>query len=406
MALCVLLVSLLWVVPPVSRAQGDPSASTTPSIESTPNAGAVLSEANRVLDEARSTMDTVGFVLSFFEVAGVVIGVLLAAGTFAGFRTIQEYRGELNRARIELKELSEVLKKDTDTAKETLRATEERINQSLDEIKRRGDDAIRAIALMELGAGQMKERNLAAAQRAFEQAYALDPDNQAINYYLGELFIQQRNLEKAIEYLDRSGTEYPPTEAAMAYALRLIGERQTDPVVRNQYFAEAERHFIHALQIDGQVRDANNESVWGVLGGLYRRQGRIDDAIRSYQRAEEITPESSYPVVNLALLHSLKGDRERAMHYFKIVSARSMRILDGNPFDYWARFNVITAQIAMGEWDAALKNLDVLMINPPEKGPMESLMEGLRIAGHMTNDKARLEGVIRRVEAVMEAPNA
>lgn len=36
---------------------------------------------------------------------------------------------------------------------------------------------------------------------------------------------------------------------------------------------------------------------------------------------------------------------------------------------------------------------------------MESLMEGLRIAGNMTNDKARLEGVIRRVEAVMEAPN-
>ena len=92
--------------------------------------------------------------------------------------------------------------------------------------------AIRALSLLQLGEQQLKVRNIQSALRTYQEAYALDPDNPATNYYLGYLYTETRQIEKGIGHLKRALTQneqYPPAEAALAYALRLQADKMTDP---------------------------------------------------------------------------------------------------------------------------------------------------------------------------------
>ena len=80
----------------------------------------------------------------------------------------------------------------------------------------------------------------------------------------------------------------------------LPGAVPTDINERNRYYAQAERRFLEALKIDPRVRNIQGESVYGMLGSLYRSQGRIQDAVRCFEEAERVTPHNTYPVINQA----------------------------------------------------------------------------------------------------------
>src|SRR5215813_11470488 len=77
--------------------------------------------------------------------------------------------------------------------------------------------AIRALSLLQLGEQQLEAKNSQSALRTYQEAYALDPDNPATNYFLGYLYTENRQIEKGIEHLKRALTQneqYPPAEAA------------------------------------------------------------------------------------------------------------------------------------------------------------------------------------------------
>ncbi|MCE7947653.1 MAG: hypothetical protein DYG88_09520 [Chloroflexi bacterium CFX4] len=399
-AACLLIMAALLALPmPVSHAQDGATPTPIPAEEA-------LRAAEEALKEAQRATDAVSFVLNFFEVAGVLIGLLLAAGTFAGFRTIGEYRGELKRARQELEEQRAEFTRSRQAAEQTLRDIEQRITGSLADVQQRGEYAARAGALMQLGVQQMEAHNYRAALHTFEEARALDPNNRAVNYYLGELYIQQRDLERAIELLRASGTEYPPAEAALGFALRLQAERHADPNTRNRLYAQAEQHFLNALEHDPQARDINGASFYATLGGLYRRQGRVEDAIRAYEAATHVTPHSSYPFNNLAMLYLMQGKLREADQAFQKSARTAARVIDGDPFDHWARFDMITAQVATGEYDSALRQLDLLAESPPSVGALESLLSGLEAVQSSARGTAVSEQVIGRLQEIIAQQRA
>ncbi len=401
-AACVLLGAALFLVPtPATFAQEDVTPTPTPIPSDD-----VLKAAGEALKEAQRATDAVSFVLNFFEVAGVLIGLLLAAGTFAGFRTIGEYRGELKKARQELEEQRAEFARSRQTAEQTLRDIEQRITSSLADVQQRGEYATRAGALMQLGVQQMEAHNYRAALNTFEEARALDPDNRAVNYYLGELYIQQRELERAIELLRASGTEYPPAEAALGFALRLQAERHSDPNTRNRLYAQAEQHFLNALENDPQARDINGASFYATLGGLYRRQGRVEDAIRAYEAATHVTPHSSYPFNNLAMLYLMQGKLREADQAFQKSARTAARVIDGDPFDHWARFDMITAQVATGEYDSAARQLDLLAESLPSIGALESLLSGLEAVQSSARGTDQSEQVIARLQEIITQQRA
>lgn len=396
-AICT-VVLIVAVAPPLpASAQGGPTQTPPP-----PGAEEVLREARAALEAAGNAQNTVDFVLGFFEVAGVVITLLLGVATIAGVRTLAEYRSELNKARIELNAMRQELKADTEKASTIFRDIEARINESIAAIKQRGEDTIRAVELLQLGEQQMESRNWRAALRTFEQALKYDSQNRATNYFLGELYIQQRDLDRGLKHLRTSGTDFPPAEAAMAYALRLLGDQQKDLNERNRYYAEAEQHFINALNNDPQVRDIGGESFYGVLGGLYRRQGRISDAIRCYREAEKLTPQSSYPVNNLAMLYLIQGDLQQADRYYSKAKGMAAQTLNNNPSDYWPRFDLITALAALGEFDEAKYHLNIILDNPPGVGPMESLLEGFKVIERTTRNSPQIGQIMEKLQAGIE----
>ncbi len=363
-----------------------------------------IARAERTTDAANRAVDMVNTILQFLQVAGLIIGVLLALIASAGIKTIFDYRTNLDKARDEMNNMRDLLKAEMDEAASTLKTFESRLEAELATVRAQGNQAIRALALFDMGKQQMEAKNMKAALKTFNESYKLDPDNRATNYFLGEIYIQQRELTKGIEHLGRAklGGEYPPADAALAVALRLRGDQETDPIERSRYYAQGEDLFLHALKTDPALTDIYGESVYGSLGGLYRRQGRIEDAIRAYEQAERTTPNNSYPINNLAMLHAMNGATQAAQGYFMRAIAMSQRMLETNPTDYWARFDLVTAQMALGEADKALDQFRLALPEIHTVGPLDTLMNGMNILRTTPAPPEGIERLISEIEAAIE----
>jgi tetratricopeptide (TPR) repeat protein len=377
----------------------------------------VLAEAERTADKAANAVETVSLILNFFQVAGLVAATLVGIAALAGVRTINEYRADLREARERVDEMLTDFEQRINTrlneveqVSQSMAAYRAGIEAEVDEVRTRGDNAIRALTLVQLGEQQMHDRNWRAAQRTFEEAFALDPANRAVNYFLGELYLMKRDLEKGEQRLraaQASGEIYPPAEAALAYALRLQGDLQENLDERNRYYAQAERRFLEAVRADHYARDINGESVYGMLARLYWRQGRIEDALRCYHEAETITPHSSFAPTELGLLHYAQGDERTAREYFQRAIDLARQRLEGSPTNYWARYNLSVSLAATGDTNQALRELDLLLATPHSTGPLQSFLGGFRTLYTCPNPPRDADRMVERVmRAIQYAGNS
>src|SRR5258708_4456774 len=372
----------------IVHAQGPtvtPLPNPTTNAPTVSSADAVLAEARRIDADAAQSVTTVNTMLSFIQVLGLLVTAgavpLIVAALAIGARTINQYRHELARVNKESTLLGDQLKQARDELQvaqseladmrsqiirevteriENLSQVETHMNETTQAMLHQGETAILALALLQLGRQQVSSGNLDTALQLLTEAHELDPNSPATNYFLGDVYIRLGEADKGIEYLGHAmrDKEYMPMEAALAYALRMKGDQETDPNKRNRYYAQAEERFLKILEKSPHLLDINGEALAGSLGGLYRRENRLADAIRSYEQASAVTPDSSYPVSKLAILYALQGNQVRATAYFQRTILLASRELDGDPFDTWARFDMITAQVALGKVDEALKTLD------------------------------------------------
>ncbi len=322
--------------------------------------------ANNVVNNANNAVNTVNLLLNFVQAAslfgGVLASVFAILGARVGSRTLSDYREELTKAYNELKEFRSGLNTETEQA------------------RIQADKAIRALALMQLGEQQLERRNIKGALQLYKQAFDLDPDNRAANYFLGELYVQDKQLDKGIEHLQRSlaaDYDYAPAEAALGYALRLQADRANDPLKRDEGYAKAEGCFLKALQVDPMALDIHGESIQAVLGGLYKRQGRIDKAIYRYEEARKVTPDKSYPVGNLANLYFSRGNLDKALPDFEQTLRMSSLSLDMNPQDYWARLDRVTALLVLSRADEAKADLEIVLQQVTTTSPLETALAEL-----------------------------
>src|SRR5689334_7767064 len=99
------ILSAVFIQPTTVAAQqpqGTPQQ--VPTSQPAPNADDILAQAQRANDSAGKAVDSVNLILGFIQVAGIIIGGLIAATgallTAAGIRTLREYSGELSKARV------------------------------------------------------------------------------------------------------------------------------------------------------------------------------------------------------------------------------------------------------------------------------------------------------------------
>jgi tetratricopeptide (TPR) repeat protein len=288
-----------------------------------------VESAESILARANEAVGFADSILSFLEGASVVVGAGLAVGAWM-LRTSIQNQVEETHEFVERTEAAFAARE------ERLDRLEERLTARLDDmvartqkdiadVQRQAHDSFRVLSMLVLAEQQVRAHNIDTAIRTLQTAHQLEPDNQASNYLLGYLYTSRKEFDLAIDHLEhalRIEADFAPAIAALGLALRRKGdsipvpERQTE---RDQLWAQAEDRLLEALRRDSRLTDADGESYYGTLGGLYRRQDRYDAAIRAYEQAQQVTPNSSYPIINLASLNKHQGKDDEAAHYFRRV---------------------------------------------------------------------------------------
>jgi tetratricopeptide (TPR) repeat protein len=240
-----------------------------------------------------------------------------------------------------------------------LAEAEARIDRMIDErLARVHEDAEKArrqsaaLATFSLAEQLLREKNIDAALHACEEAYELDPSNYANNYLYGTLLIEKGDLETAITRLEEAlsiDADFVPAIAALGLANRRAGDLLDDRRRMNEVYNIAEARLLEALQLDPVLLTPDGESYYGTLGSLYRRQGRIEDALDTYRRAADVTPQRSYPFVNLAMLYLSQGKEQLSDQNLLIAERNAQRKLADTPADYWALYDLALVTMLRNE---------------------------------------------------------
>ena len=139
--------------------------------------------------------------------------------------------------------------------------------------------------------------------KALEEAFKLDRDNYELSFFLGEMFFNDGNLDRAKHYLERTLEVQPDHfDAAVFYGV-LLHERQD--------LKGAERWLRRAIQI-------SQESFlpYFSLGAIYARKGKLLRAQKFLEKAIQIEqlPQAYYL---LGTIFYDKGQLERAIKSFQ-----------------------------------------------------------------------------------------
>lgn len=372
-----------------------------------------IDQAEAILERANEATAFADSILSFLEGASVVVGAALAVGAWMLRNSIQKQIDatsvfiEQTEARFEARE------KRLDELEVTLTARLDKMvtdtGLEISRVQQQAQDSFRVLSLLVLAEQQVRAHNIDTAIRTLQAAYDLAPNNQATNYLLGYLFTTRKQFDDAITRLEcalEADPEFAPAIAALGLALRRKGDVITDEgqiTERNTLWAQAEIKLLEALSLDSRLTDAEGESYYGTLGGLYRRQRRYDDALRAYELARQVTPNSSYPIINLATLYAHKGDMGNACPYFEMVVKTAELKLDDDPLDYWTRADYAQANLVLGDTKKALEQLHMLLDQGPERYVLETVRSGLRFLNESPTPIDGLDDMLRVLDQVLDA---
>lgn len=403
-----------------------------------------LDEIRDVKDEANSAANAADVILSFIEggsillVALVSVAVIVFGGSIQDvreqlnesiaaadkrFKTTEERIGELMndiRAQVEasiaegqnrvhesearMKVLTEQIEASIDETEQTVDNLHTIVEQAVESAKQEASNSFRVLSLLLLAEQQVRARNHKTAISTLMEAYQIDPNNQTTNYLLGYLYVGRKDFETAIEHLERAlqiDPNFAPALAAMGLAQRRMGDALRDEeydMRRRELWAQAELNLVRALSADPTLIDADNESYFGTLGGLYRRQGRNEEAMRAYEDAVKITPNNSYPVGNLAMLYKKLGHEEKAQEMYRRAIEISEAILDDQPGDTWARFDLAQALLVTGQKRKALEQYRNVIGRVTETGPLETAVSGLEFLMDVPSPIDGLDEVIKLIQ--------
>jgi tetratricopeptide (TPR) repeat protein len=237
------------------------------------NAESVVSNADNAVN---TTNNLLGIVVGALGIGGILLVLIAILGFRALFNTLREMRGDLEKTRGELDEMLTGVRNNAKAVRE------------------QSDRAVQALAYMQLGEQQLDRGNHHGALQLYEQAYQLDPNNQATSYFLGELYVEENQIDKGMQFLEQALTSaYAPAEAAIGRALVMKAAQTKDIDEQDILYAQAEKRFLKALQIDPTGLDMHSKPVQSALADLYQLQGRVDKAQQHRETARKITPKNA-----------------------------------------------------------------------------------------------------------------
>ena len=152
-----------------------------------------------------------------------------------------------------------------------------------------------------------------AAEREFRRALDLEPDQPLTHHYYGTFLRSLRRLDEAIAHGTRA-VELDPLVPGFSETLALT-------LLRAGRTEAAYEQIRVALELDSTYWRAH-----AVLGAVYESMNRTDDAVRTYQRANELAgPAAHRTTADLARVLALAGDEAKARQMLDTVRAVAAR---------------------------------------------------------------------------------
>ncbi len=395
---------------------------TTPLPEPSPEFSqeeiiALATQVAETADGAKHAVDLGFNLLGLFEAISFLVTVVAGVGAVFGVTRLMSAQNELTRARerieADLSESAERFEKQMNERQAELAKLRDELKRNANQQRDILANALLAQSLLPLGERQYRAQDFIGALDTYNLALKLDPNNLMIHYRLGYVNTQSGNLEEAKKHLARAleiETHFAPALAALGYVVRRLGEKLEEGIERDKMFNRAENYMLEALEISPKLVDEDDESWWGALGGLYRRRGQIDDAIRAYQRATEVTPHSSYGLGNLALLYMKTHNRERMLKTYKRVEKLAYAEAIASVDNYWGYADLVISRLALGKIEEAKEALDTALEIAPIDSPytIESLLETMGNLCEVLEpeDEPPIREIMRHVRDVTEKRRA
>lgn len=376
-----------------------------------------LDAADASVARADSMLNQFQTLEAVISIIGFALPALLVVGAFIGLNRLNSAQKEVEGFRQVLDQQIAEAKASTsaeiEAAKAQLDAEMARRQQELDSL-RESAQAVRneaararlASALLPLGEQQYKAADLAGAIFTYERALQLDDRNPVTYYRLGYVYNRIGQFERALDQLAAAldiDKDFMPAKAAIGYTYRRMAEAlpQGDNQ-RELLFSEAEHRLRDALNQQPTLVDDDGESWWGSLGGLYKRRNQSDLAKDAYRRACKVTPHSSYPFMNLAVLEMKDGNRDAMLRAFQHVERVARAETQAQAGNYYGLADLMTAQLALGKpaeaedtmqalFDIVPANENVLDLELDTLRAMLSVLEGDSVAPHIAQTIERIE---------------
>lgn len=415
----VLFVIVVCGAAAVSAQDAAPESPDAVLAEARATAEALVAEAARHAEQARAAMedanryasDASGF-LNIFEAIGSGLGVIGLILSVAGVTGI----GYVIRARSQLLETKAKIEADLANAIAERRSEMQSLYSALREAsesqKKEAENATLALSMLPLAERQYRASDYEGALRTYQQALALDPDNPIILYRIGYVYEKLNQLDEAEYHLEQArrifrvraeSTEdddvltldFAPALAALGLTLRKKAAAMSpDDSAREIMMDQAKHNLILALQRQPSLVDEDGESWYGSLGGWYTRNGNLDKAIECYEKAARITPNSSYPLVNLASLYMERGDRTMMLVKFQQAERAARAKTQSEPSDFYAHGDLLTVCAAL----SCNENFS----DVERRYYLESAQQLLPIVYELSPSAGQLDGVVTRLKRVRE----
>ena len=144
------------------------------------------------------------------------------------------------------------------------------------------------------------EESMKLAAQAVQKALALDDSDPRVYHALGNLYIMQRQYEKAIAAAERQ-IELSPS-GVIAY------QSMSAALSWSDRFSEAIPFAEQAIRLDPYP----SAVTFRRLGSAYRGAGRYEEAITAYKKALQKNPDGIFTHIDLAITYVKLGRYEEA----------------------------------------------------------------------------------------------
>ncbi len=183
------------------------------------------------------------------------------------------------------------------------------------------------------------KESMRLAVEAAQKALALDPSDPRAHVAWANLYVMQREYDKAIASAER------------AVALNPGGARSLYVLATAMFFS---CRFNEALALHEQVMRLDpfpSSMYFRNLGGAYRSVGRYEDAVKQLKKALELSPNDIFTHLSLAVTYVKLGRDEEA----KAEAAEVLRIHPKFSLDYYAKVNPLKCQSVLDDNIACLR---------------------------------------------------